>query len=234
MKPEEFSVQCRQALGGAFHSVILYGSAVTGDFVKKRSDHNLLLVAREWTPETMEAIRPLVQKWIGRGNSSPLLFTPERLQNSADVFPMEMLDILDAHRILDGDDPLADITVDPVHLRHQVEFELRSKLMALRQAYLECKRPGKELAELMIRTVGSILVVFRGALRCFEKQVPPNKKEALDQLAEKLEFPTDVFEQILRMKAREIKPSEVNARDLFSRYLMKIELVLDRVDERLQ
>ncbi len=233
MKPEEFSQKCEAALGNRLKAVVLYGSAVTGDFIEKKSGYNMLVVAEAWTPEVMNSFRKLAQNWMRADNPMPLFFTPARLKNSADVFPMEMLDILEAHRVLHGQDPLQGVEVNPQHLRHQVEFELRSKLMALRQGYVGLRKPSKELPGLMTHSIGSVLVVFRGALRLFQQEVPQDKQDALQQLARKLAFPTEVFEEILALKSGEKKWETDRGEDLFLRYLAKIELVLDRVDEEL-
>lgn len=235
MKPEEISEKLKEELDDRLQSVVLYGSAAAGDFIEKKSDYNLLIVADTWDPPALDAIRPVVKSWIKAGNPAPLCFTPERLRNAADVFPMEMLDILDAHQVLLGEDPLEELKVKPAHLRHQVEFELRSKLLQLRQAYFQLDRPKKELAGLLVQSLSSFLVVFRGALRLFEPgDVPRDKMDALRALAKTLDFPSAVFEEIYRVKTGEVKASNVDAQDLFGRYLMKIELVLDRVDSKLK
>lgn len=235
MKPEEIADQLKETLGGRLQAVVLYGSAAAGDFIEKKSDYNLLIVAEAWDPPALDDIRPAVKGWIKAGNPAPLCFTPDRLRNAADVFPMEMLDILDAHRVLCGDDPLQDFTVAPAHLRHQVEFELRSKLLRLRQAYFQLDRPKKDLAGLLVESLSSFLVVFRGALRLFEPDdVPRDKLDALRKLAATLDFSPAVFEEIYRIKTGEVKASAVDAHDLFGRYLTKIEGVLDRVDSELK
>ena len=57
-------------------------------------------------------------------------------RRAADVFAIELTDMRDAHVILHGRDPLAELEVDPSDLRLQVEREIRGKLVQLREGML--------------------------------------------------------------------------------------------------
>src|SRR3990170_7828080 len=61
----------------------------------------------------------------------PFLFTKEELMDGVDVFPIEFLNIRQHHKILYGEDFLKDIQISKKDLRHQLEFEFRSKLIHL-------------------------------------------------------------------------------------------------------
>jgi len=231
MKPEQFTEQLKNALGDRLHAVVLYGSAAAGDYVPGKSDYNLLVVSAQWTAHELEAIRAPSRKWTDAGNPPPLCFTPERLANAADVFPMEMLDILVAHRVLHGEDPLAGIVVEKTHLRHQLEFELRSKLLKLRQAFLALGKPEKDLNGLMLDSLSAFQAVFRGVLRLFAENVPSPKPAAVRELAKVLAIDLAVFEELQGMK--EGHAASGSPAERFDRYLAAIEMVLDRIDASL-
>jgi hypothetical protein len=230
MKPETFTKSIQQALGSQLSAVVLYGSSASGDYIKGHSDYNVLLLAASWSVANLDALRAPSAKWQEAGNPAPLCFTPERLRASADVFPMEMLDIVESHRVLNGDDPISGIEVNRSHLRQQVEFELRSKLLKLRQAYLALRKPKKDLPHLLMNSLSSFQTVARGALRLFSETVPTNKLAATAALAQSLDLPLDSFERIHQLKAENAPISESDAAALFSRYLEQIESLLDRVN----
>ncbi|MGZ0707721.1 hypothetical protein ACWPKO_05245 [Coraliomargarita sp. W4R53] len=230
MKPETFTESIQQALGSQLSAVVLYGSSAAGDYIEGRSDYNLLLLADTWSVANLDALRGPSAKWQQAGNPAPLCFTPERFRASADVFPMEMLDIVESHRVLYGNDPVSGIEVDRSHLRQQVEFELRSKLLKLRQAYLQLRQPEKDLPRLLVDSLSSFQAVCRGALRLFSQSAPTDKLAATHALAKALDLPLDSFEAIhaLKKDASSIKKEE--ALSLFSSYLEQIESLLDRVN----
>jgi len=131
------------ALGSRLRSVVLYGSAARGDFHRKTSDFNLLLVLEDLSPATLEALEPALRRWTKAGQPVPRLFSPAVIAESADVFPIEFLDIRRSHVVLHGEDPLDGLEIHTDHLRLQCERELREKMMRLREGEVVaafCKR----------------------------------------------------------------------------------------------
>lgn len=230
MKPETFTQSIKEALGNTLQAVVLYGSSAAGDYLEGRSDYNVLLLAEDWGLPQLDALRSASAKWQDAGNPAPLCFTPKRFKDAADVFPMEMLDIVDSHRVLHGDDPVAAIQIDRAHLRRQVEFELRSKLLKLRQAYLQLRKPDKDLHRLLVDSLSSLQTVCRGALRLFSDDVPADKLAATRALGEQLELPIDAFEAVAELKADPASAKKVDTPELFRKYLEQIEHILDQVD----
>jgi predicted nucleotidyltransferase len=56
-------------------SVVLYGSAATGDFHQKHSDLNVLCVVRALDVEKLEKYEPIANWWRGAAGSAPLLLS---------------------------------------------------------------------------------------------------------------------------------------------------------------
>lgn len=230
MKPEELAEKLHAAWPEGLMSVILYGSAAAGDFVEKRSDYNVLVVGEPLGLGELKAMAPPVRAWLKAGNPPPLCFTWERLKRSADVFPMELLDIQENHRVIYGRDVITAIKVSRTNLRHELEYELRSKLIQLQAGYFQAEGDPKQVAALMINSLSSFLTLFRGALRLFEKTAPAAKLDALRILSDHLGFPAGVFEQIHELKIGPVNLKKLDLDDLFQRYLQKIGLVIDAVD----
>ena len=230
MKPETVTESIQQTLGDQLLAVVLYGSSAAGDYIEGQSDYNILLLAKKWRSFDLDAMRDTLKKWLEAGNPAPLCFTPERFKAAADVFPMEMLDIIESHRVLYGEDPVKTIKVDLTHLRHQVEFELRSKLLKLRQSYLQLRKPKKDLQQLLVDSLSSFQAVCRGALRLFIKEVPSDKLAATRDLGKQLNAPIDAFEIIYHLKKDPSLAKRQNMTELFDQYLSQIEAILDQID----
>ncbi len=234
MNPEKLVEELKQACPAGLKSVVLYGSAAAGDHAGKRSDYNILVVTADLGLSTLDALSKAAAKWSQAGNPAPLMFTEERLRQATDVFPVELLDIRECHKVLHGDDPVAGLEIDTKNLRLQIEHELRGKLIQLRQHYLLTGGKPKAVADLMIGSLSSFLVLFRAALRLFDGTVPQKKIEALEKLATHLDFDVSVFKTVQQLKDGTAKAKEVAVGELFGNYLRTIERVTDAVDAYIQ
>ena len=104
MTPEQLAEDIKGTPGLNIRSVILYGSAAAGDHAGRRSDFNILVVLETLGITELDAISRIAAQWAAKGNPPPLLFTTDQLSRSADVFPIELLDMKECHRILAGED----------------------------------------------------------------------------------------------------------------------------------
>ncbi len=233
MTPEELVEQLNKALPGKLLSAVLYGSAVAGDHVAGTSNYNVLLVVDGLGVAELNALSEPASRWAKAGNRPPLLFARGQLKASADVFPIELLDMRQSHRVLFGEDPLADVTIQPEHLRLQLERELKEKLLVLRERYLLTGGSPKRVAELLTSSIASFLVLFRAVLRLFQEDVPAAKADALRLLAERIPFDPQPFLEIEALKHRRRKLREVVPQALFQSYLTTIERVAEAVDRHL-
>lgn len=113
-------------------SAVVYGSAARGEFREGRSDINLLLAFRSCSAEVLRAIGPILQRAWRSQRVRPYLVTVAEVPRIADVFPLKLLEIKDAHVVLHGSDLLASVEIDREHLRLRVEQELRNVLIRVR------------------------------------------------------------------------------------------------------
>ncbi len=173
---EAFIDDLRAAHGRNLASVILYGSAATGDFVKNQSDYNLLIALDKITPKDLRAAQAPMREWSKLGHPVPVYFTVSELETAADVFPIEFRQMEKARKILYGTDVLANVTISDEHLRHQTEFELRSKLIQLRRRYIPASVSVEGLAALMSQSLSSFAALFRAALLLHDAVLLPRAR----------------------------------------------------------
>ena len=101
----EFVNSLKQAAGANLECVALFGSAASGEFHADYSDINILCVVRELSaPVLGSAWRRLSLRGPESKFPAPLIFSRAELEQSTDVFAIEMLDIRQRHRILHGED----------------------------------------------------------------------------------------------------------------------------------
>ncbi len=224
--------------GDSLKSVVLYGSAASGEFHQKHSDLNVLCVLSSLDVRALERLNPAAAWWTRRGHPAPLVFSLEELRRSADVFAIEFLDIKMHHRVLTGEDIFAELEVPMSLHRVQVERELRTNLVKLRQHYLAASRDNKAVLGLMTASVSSFASLFRHALIALGDSMPEltprRKREIIDRLAGLLGFDAGGFHAVLDVREGKLRPGSVDVPSTFSRYLQAIENVTTVIDERLR
>ncbi|HBA83891.1 MAG TPA: hypothetical protein DCZ95_07355 [Verrucomicrobia bacterium] len=230
MTIETFIEKLKEACPAGLLSVVLYGSAAAGDHLPKKSDLNILVLLADLKLQRLKALAPVAAAWDRAGHPAPLLFTPGQLRQSADVFPIELLDMQDAHRILVGEDLIGAIEVHRNNLRLQIEHELKGQHIQLRREYLLTRGKAGAVVRLMVESLSTFMVLFRAALRLYQPAVPLQKMEALKALTAFIPFRLDVFQTLQAVKAGEQSRRGLPVDELFSGYLESIELVINAVD----
>ena len=161
------------------------------------------------------------------------MLTARQLAASADAFPIELADMQQSRKTLYGEDLLAGIEINPAHLRLQLERELKGKLLSLRRRYLQTEGDNQPLASLMAASLSTILVLFRAALRLFQREVPATKIDALSELAGHISFDPEPFRHVYALKDRRSAPNDPLPKTLFADYLQNIEIVIEAVDRHI-
>lgn len=230
---EEFVSRTRQHAGENLQSVILFGSAANGEFHPDFSNVNLLCILRETSFAKLAALSPAVEWWAKRKHRAPLVMTHEELQRSADVFSIELLDMQQRHRVLYGDDVLSGLPI-PMHLhRAQVEYELREKLILLRQNLLLVSSNKKSLWDLLLRSVPAFATLFKHALIALGHPAPSSKREAIEKLASQIQFDPSAFFSLLDIREHKAQLGQFDVNDVADRYLNAIQRVTAAVDAML-
>jgi hypothetical protein len=219
----------RKAHGEALRSVILYGSGATGDHHAQYSDLNVLCVLTQVTPAELADSESVFKWWRAQGNPSPLLLSAEEVRTSTDCFPIEFHDMAEGRRVLFGEDVIENLAIDKVFYRAQVEHELRSKLLRLRQKAAVVLKNPQELQRLMIDSVSNFLVLARHALLVSGIPVTGQKREISKSLAS-IGVDPSPFDTLLDLREQGKKRSDVAPEILFKDYLRQIEAVVTHVD----
>ena len=238
---QEFVKQLAEAAGPNLRSVILYGSAVSGEFHAGHSDVNLLCLFDLLDAGTLGRIGPATRRWTRTAGAAPLVFSASELERAADVFAVELVDIKANHRVLHGEDLVAAMHV-PLTLYHlQVERELRQNLVRLREHVLAGDGRRGSLLALMAASVSSFAVLFRHAAFALGeasagggREEPLRKREAVDRLAGLLGFDARPFHTVLDVREGKVAARTVNETEIFEGYLAAVTRVVDEVDRRLE
>ena len=232
-KIQEFVKRLREVGGSNIESIILFGSAVSGDFRPGLSDVNVFCVLGDSSFAALQAVAPAVKWWAGQKQPPPLCMTRHELERSTDVFTIELLDMVQHHRVLFGQDVLQGLKID-MHLhRVQVEYELREKLVLLRQHVLIAADSNPRLWDVLLHSVPSFATLFRHALIALGGNPAPGRADAVQALAQQLQFDPSAIQQALDVRERKADPKKLDVKDVCARYLAAIEKVAAAVDQAL-
>src|SRR4029077_7490764 len=176
---EQLINDLRAAHGDNLASVVLYGSAAAGDHIEQRSDHNLLIVLNLIRAEDLRLAQAPMREWRDLGQPIPVYFTVAELNDAADVFPIEFLQMEKARKVLYGRDPFEFVQISRANLRHQTEYELRTKLIQLRRLYIPASTSIEKLSSLMGDSLASLAAFFRAVLILHGQDPPVSKADSV-------------------------------------------------------
>jgi len=232
-KLTEFVAKLREASGSNLKSVVLYGSVASGEFQEGHSNVNTFCVLENGDLAGLELLQPAISWWAKQGHPAPLVFTLDELSRSVDIFAIEFLDMKAHHRILFGEDVFATLTVPLRYHQRQVERELRTNWLKLRQTILIMPKTKRAQVELMTATISSFATLFRHSLIAFGETAPQTKRETIDRTAKLTGSDASGFAAILDIREGKAKDKEIDAEQILRKYFQLVEAVTNEVDRRL-
>jgi predicted nucleotidyltransferase len=212
--------------------IILFGSAARGDFNPGFSDLNVACILHSLTVEELGRIADVVKWWcMEQKEPAPLFFTRDELQQAADVFAIEILDMKHGRRVLYGKDVVAEIEV-PMNLhRVQIEHDLRTMILKLRQHYLRAPGNSKELAPILRKSFSGVLTLLRHTVIAFGEDPPVTEHDIIARAATLTGSNASAFEALLRL--RETGEFHGELIPVYGEYLKALEKISSALDKHL-
>lgn len=227
---DELVEKLQNAFSGSLVSVILYGSAAAPGQADRFSDLNVFCVLKQITPQELAAGEPVLRWWRQQGQPPPLLMSEEEVAGAADSFPIEFRDMQQRRKVLFGTDPIADLTVHDTHYRAQLEHELRTNLLRLRQQGAGVLSDQAAVLALCVASVSTFCVLGRHALALAGIQPPAGRREVVRALAAKTGADLRPFETLLDIREEKPEANPGDPVELFADYLVCIGRLIRFVD----
>jgi len=235
--PEESQAQLRgyvkdirATYGDQLDGILLYGSAVRGEFLPGRSNFNIVLVLKSYAGESLKKYSALHRRWAKEHVVVPLFLTREDLQAASLVFPLEYLEIQEQHRVLWGQDPFVGFKVDQRHLVSQVLQGLRGNLLRMRQRYVEGGGSEEAMTILLPLSVTALLPPLRGLQRLLGRPVLSQSDALLSDVASHLGLDCSGLRDALLLKRGQISPGHKEVPRLFDRYVESLSRLVAKVE----
>ena len=212
-------------------SLIVYGSAATGSYVKGKSDINLLVVLAEAGMNRLDAAFDTVKDWKKRKVATPLMMTKAFIETSLDSYPIEFLNMKNSHILIYGEDVLANLAFQPADLRLQIERELKGKIILLRQGYLETAGSVRAVKQLIRNSFTAFVSIFNALLYLKQEKAPRIRRETIKEASNLFSLDAQVFELCSDIKEDKDNLTGPEIIDVFKKYLKEVEKISIIVDE---
>jgi len=161
---ERYAGRVRSLAGSSAEALVLFGSVAAGSFdPKSHTARSVLIVDRI----DLEMLRQLAKEGPAFGKlriAAPLVMTPNYINASANTFPLEFLEIKQNHFNVFGHDYFAELVLSETDMRHECERELKTVLLAMRQALLTTTGRDNALTDIELDIGERILRALRGML----------------------------------------------------------------------
>jgi hypothetical protein len=220
-----------RAAGDALRALYLYGSALRPGFDPEKSDVNVLLVVKDASFATLDALARALPETASTGRRyTPLVLPEDTLRRSPDVFPLDFLDLLELRALLHGEDVFAGVRVGLANMRHQCEYELRSKLIGTRQAYLASRGAAGAAHAILARAAGGSAALYRHLLALRGVANPETREQLASAVAQTYGVDAAGLEAPFAERAA-TGDDDARARARLERYVVALERLTVAVDD---
>jgi hypothetical protein len=234
-QPQEVFVPLTQdylkVFGNDLVSLIVYGSAASGAYVKGHSDINLLIVLTDAGLSRINAAFDTVKSWKKRKVATPLVMTKSFIETSLDSYPIEFLNMKNSHVPVYGEDVLANLAFQPADLRLQIERELKGKIILLRQGYLETEGSARQVKQLIRKSFTAFVSIFNALLYLKREKTPQSKQETIQEICDLFSMDAALFKQCSDIREGKDKLTGPEIIATFNKYLQEVEKISIIVDE---
>lgn len=226
---EAFVQSLVQLLGEQLDAVYRYGAAFGRGPEAPRA--RLLILIKTVDVEMLQKLelpvrRAREQKLLLRVNTAP------HLLQSADVFPVLALELIDTKELLHGRDVLAALEVHPRHLRLRIEQTLRTVRRDLIDGFLETADEARRARTLRL-SIRKAIYLLRALAMIGDLRLP--EAVSVEDLVESVtaeflpEGQTATWQRLQRFAAFELSPG--NLTELYGQTIDAISLLTDVVDK---
>jgi hypothetical protein len=235
-EPEQFITKAldtmlplvEEVYGDDLLMIALYGSAATGAFVRNVSDINLLIIVTKADATQLCALAKKAKRCLQEFRITPQILSKQELLTSADIFPVEYLEIRQSMHLLYGTSLFDELDIGHRNIRHQVETMLRGGLNSLRQILLLTACESKILYRELLSWSGRQIPMYRAILRLYgDTTVIEDPKGLIKPLEEHLKCSCSSLEALMRL--REVQPKDTDlmrlTAELLTQYMQIVEVI---------
>ncbi len=215
-------------MGNNLTSILIYGSYVRGDFIKGKSDINILIVRKKRNNNELSKLHKIIKKWHFKINMDiPLILTENEIKTSTDVYPMEYSDIKDNNIVLYGKDIFKSLKINNKNLRLELENQVKSKLILLRRNYI-IKKDKKSIKKILLLSLPTINIILKNILKLNKKAVDTDIIQTCKKITK---IDLSIVNDTINIKQHKTSHSKKELEKLYDKLIITFEKLSDYVDK---
>lgn len=231
---QAYTRDVKAAFGDRLEGLLIYGSAVRGEYLPGRSNLNMLLLVAGYDTATLKLYEPIHKRWGKEQVVTPLFLREQDLKFSSALFPLEFLEIQEHHRVLGGRDPFVGFHVDTRRLKDAVLQGLAGNVLRLRQRFAESGGANEAVTILLPLSITSTVPLLRGLQRVLQWPVLSQSDAVIKDIEDRLSVNLQSFQEALLLKRGQITPGPAEIPRLFDRYLQASTLLAEAAAQTVQ
>jgi hypothetical protein len=221
----------RGALGSDFLSCYLTGSVLRLGFDPRKSRINLLIVTRSLGLDVLDRVANVwPEDQRQPPHFEPLFMSETQVRESLDAFPIEWIEIHEAHLLLEGQDVVGSLAVPRDNLRLQCEHELRVKALRLRHRYLANARQPERLEPELKAVASGFSALFRALLRLRGEEPPAETPRVIERVADLYQLDPQALIGAYLARHGERRMSSEETLALYRRFLGEVDRLVAAID----
>ena len=139
-------------------------------------------------------------------NENFIIFNESDIINGKDVFPLDFLHIKNNHILVEGADYFSNININKKHLQLKLEFELRNKLIYLREQYLLTSKRN----EFLSHVIPTFIVFLDGLLFLKDLEYTNDVAKNISNIENSYNVDLKVITQLLSKDSKDFSAKETN------------------------
>ena len=195
---EKISQKLTSQLGDNLYSLMLYGSAVRGNFHPKTSDINILLILNTSNPDTHLVIAEIIRH--AKVLIEPFVISRIGMERSFKAFAVKFDSIARNHSILAGEDPFITHKIDSEMTWFLCEQALRNLRLRSVQALIHWQNKPRRYLQFLENIVPQLMVDLSEALRIRDIELEHSFEARIPTIAKHYGFEPHMLATLLNTK----------------------------------
>ena len=233
--PEEIFAEItddfKNIFGSDLISIFLYGSGAGKHYIPGKSDLNFFIILSEEGIDNLDKAISSVTRWRKQNVAIPLFMTKAEIASSLDSYPIEFLTMKNRYVLVYGEDVLEELSLEPSHLKLQLERELKAKILHLRRGLLETGGQAKKIRELIKASFTAFISIFKALIYLKGIEIPQGRRDIIRSASGAYSINPEAFLKCADIKEDigQIPATEIQT--LFTAYMKEIEKLSAIVDQ---
>jgi hypothetical protein len=216
----------RNAFGDTLHSVIMYGSALSHEYVQGKSEVNILVVLTDASIEVLHKSIEVNKRWLKRGIAIPSFMTPHFIKSSINSWPVKFVNIQCNYKILYGDDLIKNCAINRENIRRQCDRDLKEMVLHLKTEYLKASGQKTQLLKVLEFTLERLFPLFRAILVLNDRKIPSSRSEVITSIEDIFCIGSSVLSDIFLQKCRNCEFEKS-----FDEFVKIVDMMVQYIDE---